>query len=113
MPQNIRQVAMTNQMMFKRPRQIIKEWLEKRNIGPLQSEIVIYPEYSKYHTGWQAAVIVWNRVWLFGGEYYSRSGTTKFKIFIDDIQPVQGFRLNGAIIFDPIDTEYTRRNPFN
>lgn len=110
---NLRKTAMANQLQFKRPQQIVEEWFESRNIGPLQSDIQIFPEYGEYHTGWQAAVIVWDRVWIVGGEYYTRANITRFKLFIDDIQPIRGFRPNGAIIFKAIDNEYTRRNPFS
>lgn len=84
---NLRAKAI-HQLQYKKSIQEIKRWMRNRDIGPLQSDVWIYPNYPY---GYEAAVCAWNRVWLF-----RRFGT---HFYIDDIQPLQGFRPNGTIIF--------------
>lgn len=80
--------ARIDQLRFRRPIREIRNWLTKRDILPLESDIQIY---SNYPSGYFAVVCVWNRVWIFKRD--------RADLYIVDIQPIQGFRENGMIIF--------------
>lgn len=85
---NPRALAKANQRRYHSAQTKIRHWMEDRDIVPIQSEIIIYPEYPDT---WEAVVAAWDRVWIFR--------VVRGEIRIRDIQHVRGFRPNGALIF--------------
>jgi len=84
--QDIRNNGKVNQLQYKQPRCDVRKWFKARNI-PITTEIWIYLEYP---TGWEAILGAWDRVWILK----CNRGT----IYVKDIQHVQGFKPNGALI---------------
>jgi len=76
-----------HELTFKRPIVKVETWLSERDIGPLQTEVWIYPLYPG---GYQAIVAVWDRIWIFE--------EIKGRFRIADIQHVKGFSRNGIPI---------------
>lgn len=70
---------------------MVEEWLYERHIDQ-QSDIWVYPEYPNK---WIAVVIAWDRVWIFAYD-----ALVNRQMYILDIQPIRGFKLNGSIIFE-------------
>ena len=83
---DVRKNARVNQLQYEKPRHEVRKWFEARDI-PIATEIWIYPEYS---SNWEAILGAWDRTWILKCD----RGT----IYIKDIQHVQGFKPNGALI---------------
>lgn len=82
----LRRIARATQLKFTRPRAMVKEWFQKREIE-IQSEIWIYPLYP---TKFKAIVAAYDRAWIFTG-YNGHLELT-------DVQIIYGFNPNGTLI---------------
>lgn len=78
--------AQINQAQYKHPRKVIRQWFEERDIH-IATDIWIHPRYPY---GWEAILGAWDRVWVLRVQ--------QNKVNIVDIQHVQGFKPNGALI---------------
>lgn len=94
-PRKIRQTAIANQLPYKGARKKIEAWFNIRKI-PIDTEIWVY---NNYPYGYEAVVGAWERVWIF--KYFCTNINGGY-LSIKDIQPVQGFLPNGALIVSEI-----------
>lgn len=75
-----------NQAQYEQPKEVIRQWFAERDIH-IATDIWIHPRYPY---GWEAILGAWDRVWIIR--------VHKNNITIVDIQHVQGFWRNGALI---------------